>query len=123
MIVRALDSNRDWTFGKGKNNYVKDNSAVALLIDMNLNSYYGDCFFDSEFGIDWFNLIGSKNVPQAQIAINAAILNTPYVQSTVQLNVSLNQNRTMTATYQVVTLYSTNKSTGGAITIGGQINA
>jgi hypothetical protein len=123
MIVRALDLNHDWTFGKGKNNYLVNNSAVAQLIQTNLLSYTGDCFFDLEAGIDWLNIIGSKNVPQAQLAINNTILNTPYVQSTVELSINLNQNRSLSITYQVVTLYSQNKSIGGSVTLGGLISA
>lgn len=123
MIVRSLDSNHDWTFGKGKNNYLVNNSAVTQLIQTNLLSYTGDCFFALEDGIDWLNILGSKNILRARIQISNTILNTPNVQTVVELNLNVNQNRSMTVTYQVVTLYSTNKSTGGAVTIGGQISA
>lgn len=61
MIFRNLDSNSDFTFGKGKNNYLRDDDAVKLNIRTRLLSWVNDCFFDIDAGIDWYNRLGSKN--------------------------------------------------------------
>ena len=119
MRVRALDSNHDWTFGKGQNDYLRDNSAVVQLIDTNLNSFLGDCFFDLNAGLDWFNILGSKNQLQTQLVINNTILNTDNVLTIVEVSYNLSDTRSMTVKYQVISLYSQNTSIQGAVTIGG----
>ena len=61
MIFRNLDSNGDWTLGKGKNNYLRDNAAIGLNIKTRINSWKNDCFFALNDGIDWYNRLGTKN--------------------------------------------------------------
>lgn len=106
MIVRELDINHDWTFGKGRNNYLEKNSAIAQNINTRLQSFLGDCFFDTGAGIDWFNLLGSKNRIALELAITATILNTTGVTRLVELSLVVNDNRRMTITYEVDTVYS-----------------
>lgn len=74
--VRSIDSEHDWTFGKGNNNYRSGLDAVTQDVDTRLNCFLGDCFFNRTAGIDWFNLLGSKNQVGLQLAISATILNT-----------------------------------------------
>lgn len=105
MIVRALDAENDWEFGKGKNNYKRNRDAVAQNIQTRLMSFIGDCFFQTNAGIDWFNLLGSKNQVGLNLAINATILNTLYVTEMKQLSVIVNTDRLMTATYSVNTSF------------------
>ena len=106
MIVRALD-NGQWLFGKGLNDYASNQAAIALDINMSLNMFLGDCFFATNVGIDWFNLLGSKNEIAINLVVNAAILNVAGVTSLLQTNISLNNSRMLTITYQVQTIYST----------------
>jgi hypothetical protein len=112
MIVRALDSNGDWTFGQGVNNYKSGNLAVAQAIQTRVSSFLGDCFFDLGAGIDWFNLLGGKNELALSLAISAVILNTTdadgnqLVTGIQQLSVDLSSNRAFSVIYQVVTVYS-----------------
>ena len=61
MKVRAIDDNHDWVFGKGIQGYKRDREAVKQRIKTHILSFYYDCFFDLEFGIDWKNFWGSKN--------------------------------------------------------------
>lgn len=65
MIFRALDSSGDWTFGKGRQNYLRDADAVAVNIATRLRSFLNDCFWATEFGVDWWNLLGTR-APAAQ---------------------------------------------------------
>lgn len=111
MIVRALDSNNDWTFGKGLNDYKSQNAAIAQSIQTRLSCFLGDCFFDMGAGINWFSLLGSKSQTALNLAINAVILNTEGVTSILQTTLSLNPQRTFSVIFQVQTIYS---QTGGS---------
>lgn len=106
MRVRALDVNGDWTFGAGRNNYKSRVNATAQNIKTRLKSFLGDCFFDTGAGIDWFNLLGSKNQLALNLAINSTILNTRDVTGMLQLSVVLDANRQVTISYKVQTIYS-----------------
>lgn len=107
IICRALDGDHDWTFGAGLNDYVANNAEVAQDIDMNLLMFLGDCFFATNVGIDWFNLLGGKNLTALNLAINTAILNTTGVTSILQTSLSLDAQRNLTVDYNVSTVYST----------------
>ena len=108
MIVRALDTSHDWTFGKGRNNYLKDNAAVTQNLDTRLNCYLGNCFFDQAAGIDWFNILGSKDLQTAKLSIVTVILNTAFVKAVNTLSLNLDHHtREFSAAYQVQTSFST----------------
>lgn len=107
MIIRALDTNGDWTYGKGQNNYYSGNSAVAENIQTRLGSFLGDCFFDTGAGIDWFHLLGAKDQIALNLAVAAVILNTPNVTGILQLALQLNSGtRAIVIQYRVQTTYS-----------------
>lgn len=106
MIVRAIDSDNDWQFGKGKNDYKQNLNAVAQNIKTRLQSFLNDCFFDTTAGIDWFNLLGGKNQIALNLAINATILNTLNVTGLNQISVTLDANRVFRVQYNVQTSYS-----------------
>ena len=109
MRVRAITSLGDWTFGAGQNNYKQANQAIAQNVQTRCLSFLGDCFFDINAGIDWFNFMGgSKNQLALQLALSAVILNTDGVQGILALNVNLNHvTRRFTVTYSATTIYST----------------
>lgn len=111
MIVRAIDSNHDWTFGAGKSNYLANNAAIAQNINTRLSSFLGNCFFDVGAGIDWFNLLGAKDQTALNLAISSTILNTTFVTGIKQILIGLNVKRQFTVEYVVQTVYSTVTST------------
>lgn len=106
MIVRALDDNGDWTFGKGRNNYLSLNKAVVQNINTRLKSFLGDCFFDAGAGIDWFTRLGGKDELALNLDISTVILNTADVLALLELTVSTDSARVFRAQYQVLTVYS-----------------
>jgi len=107
MIVRALDNNGDWTFGQGLNNYYKNLDAVKQNIKTRILSFLGNCFFDVVAGIDWFNLLGSKNERALSLSISSVILNTTNVTGILQLSLNVNpNNREFSVSYQAQTAYS-----------------
>lgn len=111
MRVRALDANHDWTFGAGTANYLQANAAIAQNINTRLSSFIGNCFFDLGAGIDWYNLLGSKDQTALNLAISTIILNTEGVTGIRQLSVNLSGSRNFTVNYQVQTIYSRVSST------------
>lgn len=108
MRVRAIDSDGDWQFGKGRNDYKRDLQAVVQKIATRLRSFLGDCFFATGDGIDWFNLLGARSTLPLELAIAATILNTAEVTGLIQLSLSLDPlTRNVTITFAVNTVYST----------------
>lgn len=107
MIVRAVDGNNDWTFGKGKNDYVSANKAIEQDIQTRLQSFLGDCFFALDAGLDWFNLLGSKNQLALELAVRASILNTEGVTGIVNVVINLEPStRRIDMKYTVNTIYT-----------------
>ncbi len=105
-IVRQIDDDGDWLFGKGQNDYVRSNKSVVQNINTRLGSFLGDCFFDLGAGLDWFNLLGAKDQLTLNLSISAVILNTPFVTGIQQLTATLSPERVFTVTYRVQTTYS-----------------
>ncbi len=104
-MVRSLDSNKDWLFGKGKNDYKNDLNAISQNISTRLNEFLGDCFWNISAGIDWFNLLGSKQKLSLEIAVSTIILNTPEVTGLAEVFISLDTNRSILIQYSVNTIY------------------
>lgn len=104
-IVRGLDANGDWLWGQGDGSYVTNINAVMQNIKTNTLSFLNDCFFDTSFGIDWFNLLGSKNQIAISLAVGASILNTNGVTGIIQLSVVLDAARLMQIAYNAQTVY------------------
>jgi len=61
MRVSRLDSNKDWTFGKGKANYAINSEAIRQNLETRLLSFANDWFLDITLNIDWLNIFGNKN--------------------------------------------------------------
>lgn len=107
MIVRGVDVENDWFFGKGRNDYRSNYDAVVQNIKTRLKSFIGDCFFAVNDGIDWFNLLGAKNQLALELAVRSVILNTQGVSGIVSFSSSLDrESRIFTMTYEVNTIYT-----------------
>jgi hypothetical protein len=106
MKFRNLDSEGQWTFGKGKANYVKDSEAVGLNIKTRIKEWVNDCFFNLKAGIDWYNRLGSFNQKDLLDAdIKRIIIQT---QDVAQLKsfTSTVTDRAYRAEYTVLTTFS-----------------
>ncbi len=106
MAFRNLDSNHDWVFGSGKNSYVTENQEIGLNIQTRVLSFLGDCFFATEEGIDWWNLLDMGKQEQLENSVQETIKNTPGVTAINSVDVVLGANRKITITYDVQTIYS-----------------
>ena len=106
MRVRAIDSNGDWEFGKGQNDYKQNQDAVDQNIQTRLKMFLGDCFFSLSSWIDWITLLRGKSDLALSLAVSAMIANTDGVVALLQLSITLDDARTCTISYQVQTIYS-----------------
>jgi len=121
MKVRAIDINGDWMYGKSINDYKQNNNAIAQLINTRLKSFIGDCFFAIDEGLDWWNLLGSKNQVALNLAVSATIIKTEGVSSLKQLSIVLNSLRNITISYEVDTIYTGVNNTGTVASTSGYI--
>ena len=107
MIIRALDENGDWTFGKGKSNYLRDADAVALNVKTRIASFLNDCFFDLDMGVDWWGLTGSKNKEEIILQVKTIILQSFGVTELLSFDTVYNtEDRSLTMTYEINTIFS-----------------
>lgn len=106
MKVRAIDDKGDWVFGLGVQSYKKDLLAVMQLIATHIRSWYLDCFFALEEGIDWKNLLGAKKTEDMiKLACRREILKIPEVRTVNALWFYVNEDREITVSYEVTTVY------------------
>lgn len=63
MITRALDANGDWTYGSGQQNYLLAEAAIEQNIVTTVQSWVGDIYYATAFGVDWYNRldVGQQN--------------------------------------------------------------
>lgn len=93
MRFRNLDSNGDWVFGKGRSSYLQNTDALMMNIKTRLMSFLNDCFFDTEAGIDWWNLIGGKDMKSLLASVQRVVLRSSQVKRIVNLDYTLNNRR------------------------------
>lgn len=107
MIIRALTGSHDWQFGKGKESYLRDDQAIMLNVKTRLLSFYQDCFFDSEFGIDWFNLMSNRSTEQ-EIILNCRgmILQSYGIVKVNSIEILEITNRHIQLTYNADTIFT-----------------
>lgn len=107
MSFRNLDDNHDWTFGSGKSNYVKENQEIALNAETRVLSFLGDCFFATDEGIDWFNLLDYQYQDRLENSVQEVVKNTPGVTGINSIDVLIGANRQIRIAYDIQTMYST----------------
>lgn len=108
MIIRNLDSNHDFTFGSGVANYIAGNAGIGLNIETRLLSWFKDCFFDQNAGIDWANRLGSKNQRALlELDLRRIILQSFGVTGIVTFDTVLT-GRKFSASYTIDTIFSKN---------------
>ena len=106
---RALDSDSDWNFGKGKQDLLANDDAILLNIKTRLQSFYNDCFFDTDFGIDWFNLLEKGQATKLLNSISSVIASTIGVSQVVSVEPLFEPtSRVLTITYSINTVFSIN---------------
>ncbi len=106
MTFRNLDDNHDWTFGAGQNNYVQNEQEIRLNIETRLLSFLGDCFFDTDEGIDWLHLLDRNKLEKLEYAVQDVIIKTAGVTGINSVDAVLGANRKLTLSYDIQTIFS-----------------
>ena len=110
MKFRALDGTGDWQFGQGQESYATNDNAIALDVQTSVLSFFKDCWFDPNAGIDWLRLIGSKSTQQEiELSIRGAILQCQGVTKVNSISL-VYQNRNLSVSYNINTIFSNNSS-------------
>jgi len=105
MKTRTVDSNWDWNFGHGLQDYCSGALSVAYSTKMKALSWLGDCFFDANAGVDWKNILGSKNTKDsADYSIRDIILGESEITEIVYFDSSV-EDRKYTCTVRFKTIY------------------
>jgi hypothetical protein len=105
MIIRALDSSNDFSFGKGKSNYLKETAAIGLDVKTRVYSFLNDCFFALDDGIDWYNLIGLKDTKAIILAVKTTILQSYGVTGIISFD-TIYEFRSLTLKYEIRTIFN-----------------
>jgi hypothetical protein len=118
MSFKNLDSNHDWTFGKGKQNYLENNAEIMMNIKTRLLSFLGDCFFATNEGIDWWNLLSEKDRKKIILECKKVINSTPNVRRVSSVDFLENEKRELIINYNIDTIFSRNiKSELGVLNV------
>lgn len=105
MKTRTVDSNWDWRFGKGLNDYAHGSLNVAYAVKMKILSWYKDCFFAMEDGVDWKNILGNKNSKEeADISIKDIVQTEPEITELVYFDSTV-EDRKYSCTIKFKTVY------------------
>lgn len=106
MTFRNLTASHDWTFGSGKSNYVSGNQEIALNIKTRVLSFLGNCFFATDEGIDWFNLLDYRYQDRLENEVQQVVIQTPGVTGINSIDIITTADRQIRIAYDVQTIYS-----------------
>ena len=112
MIFRDLDSDGDWAFGNGRNSYARNDRAIQLNVRTALMTFLREIFWQTDFGVDWWNLNGGKN-PAAQAGIilqtRTVIINAEGVVRINSVDATMNaRTRALALSYSIDTTFTRN---------------
>ena len=124
MIIRALDKNSDWVFGKGANSYKREKEAIIQNVETRILEWKNDCFFNFNAGVDWYNRLVFKGSQATQKRLLeaelTAIIKTSFgVANVIFLEASFNRvDRKVIIRYKIATSFSQEEAIEGNLTIG-----
>ena len=110
MRFRDLDGTGDWMFGRGLQSYATEDAAIGLNIQTSLLSFYKDCWFAPDAGIDWLRLLGTPGTAnEIQLNVKGVILQCYGVTKVNSVN-AVQNGRGLTISYNINTIFSMNFS-------------
>jgi len=110
MIIRNLDVNNDWQFGKGIQDYKRDLDAIELNIKTRLKSWKGDCFYLPAEGVDYNNFldVGTKTFLDSDV--KRVILQSEGVIKMTEYESSLDrESRAFSAQATIISIFGTSQ--------------
>lgn len=115
MIFRGSTLTDDWTFGRGKQSYLKGEAAIIVNLKTKLSTFFSELFFAPTFGMEWFSLLGQKSPEPLVLAVKAAILESYGIVAVQDIQFKQNTDRSLTVRFIVDTIYSTGAT--GSLTV------
>ncbi len=107
MIIRKINGENDWTFGKGLSNYATNEEAVAENIKTRLLSWVGDCFFAPNEGVDWKSRLDIGQQAALEQELRAVILQSYGAVGINSVNVNFSgRTRLFMVQYDITTFFS-----------------
>lgn len=107
MSVSRIDSDGDWTFGQNKGNYISGSAQIAQNVVTGIRSYKNDWFLNTDHGIDWFNILGTRsNETTIKRELERVVLETVGVKSIEKLDIVVNTKREATITIEYTDIYN-----------------
>lgn len=104
---RSLDASLDWTWGSGRQNYATLENAINFDIATALRVFLGEIFWDTSFGVDWWNLLGGKDEQAIILQTRRVIITREGVQRITSLIPRLDRRtRNLNLTYRIDTKYT-----------------
>lgn len=92
MIVSVLDKNNDWTFGRGRNNYITGGAAIAQKVKCRIRSFKYDNPLNMDDNIDWMYLLSEKNTEREILReIERVTLATDGVMRIIDLSMTVDK--------------------------------
>ena len=76
MKFRALDVSGDWMYGQGIGSYAQNEDEIALDIATRCRSWYGNCVFDPQAGVDWPHRLDKNQVKNLVEELTTVIYGT-----------------------------------------------
>lgn len=107
MIIRALDSDGDWTYGKGRGSYLIEVEAIAQEVKTKILEWKGDCYFNITAGVDWINRIGQKSLAYLESDIRNVIIKSRGVTKVENIDIDFDSTtRNVSIRYSIQTVFS-----------------
>lgn len=104
--VRALDSNNDWNFGRGKSNYLSGKDTINQNVQTRIKSFKYDNPLATESNIDWIGLLGAKGTQDDILnEIERVVITTDGVTELTSLEVTATNNRAQSLSLSYNTIY------------------
>lgn len=120
QTFRALTPDEDWAFGNGRGSYFTKGDAISADVKTALRIFMGEVFWNTSFGVDWWNLLGGKTQyarPNIIIQCRAIIAGVEGVSKINSIDVVTDvRTRQLTVTYSIDTIYT--KGVSGSATVG-----
>lgn len=108
MSVRSVEFETwDWQFGNGLQDYKINQQEIEQNILTTIKSWKNNCFFDLNAGVDWYNIIGSRDKQQyLKQELTRVIIVLDGVVKINNIDININENRNIQVFINLDTVYS-----------------
>ena len=106
MIFRNLSSDNDWLFGRGIQNFTTNSEALRLNLKTRLQEWKGDCFYATESGVDYNNLLSVGTQSLLDSDVKRVILQSEGVLKITSFESEIDpSNREYSGRAEIVTIF------------------